>query len=89
MPRGGPPSGEGADLAMFDGAGLGRAIAAHRGNIELALTAYEAAMFSRSGVEVADAHLTLELCLGDRAPFGIIDFFTGVIEGKREATARS
>ena len=89
MPRGGPPSGEGADLAMFDGAGLGRAIAAHRGNIELALTAYEAAMFSRSGVEVADAHLTLELCLGDRAPFGLLEFLASAMAGESEGVAQS
>jgi hypothetical protein len=39
MPRGGPPSGEGADLAMFDGAELGKAIAAHPGEIEAAASA--------------------------------------------------
>ena len=71
-----PPSGEGANLAMFDGAELGRAIAAHPGDVEAALAAYEEAMFPRSEAEAADAHLLLELCLGDRAPFGLIDFFT-------------
>jgi 2-polyprenyl-6-methoxyphenol hydroxylase-like FAD-dependent oxidoreductase len=70
------PSGEGANLAMFDGAELGKAIAAHPGDVEAALTGYEEAMFSRSEAEAADAHLMLELCLGDRAPFGLIDFFT-------------
>ncbi|HEY6787694.1 MAG TPA: NAD(P)/FAD-dependent oxidoreductase [Trebonia sp.] len=75
-----PPSGEGANLAMFDGAELGKAIAAHPGDIEAALTAYEEAMFPRSDSEYADAHLMLELCLGDRAPFGLIDFFTGALE---------
>ena len=42
MPRGGPPSGEGANLTMFDGAELGKAIAAHPGDIEAALPVYEA-----------------------------------------------
>jgi 2-polyprenyl-6-methoxyphenol hydroxylase-like FAD-dependent oxidoreductase len=72
-----PPSGDGANLAMFDGAELGQAIAAHPGDNEAALTAYEAAMFPRSESFAADAHELLELCLGDRAPFGLIDFLTG------------
>ena len=72
-----PPAGEGANLAMFDGAELGKAIAAHPDDIEAALTAYEEAMFPRSESSAADAHVILDLCLGDRAPFGLIDFFTG------------
>ncbi len=75
-----PPSGEGANLAMFDGAELGSAIAAQPDDIEAALNAYEAAMFPRSQSEAADAHVILDLCLGDRAPFGLIDFFTGAPE---------
>jgi 2-polyprenyl-6-methoxyphenol hydroxylase-like FAD-dependent oxidoreductase len=83
-----PPSGEGANLAMFDGAELGKAIAAHPDDIETALAAYEEALFPRSESEAADAYLILELCLGDRAPFGLIDFFTGALEGEHEARAR-
>jgi hypothetical protein len=41
-------------------------------------------MFPRSESEAADAHLLLELCLGDRAPFGLIGFFTGALEGQHE-----
>jgi 2-polyprenyl-6-methoxyphenol hydroxylase-like FAD-dependent oxidoreductase len=79
-----PPAGEGANLAMFDGAQLGEAIAAHPDDIEAALAAYEEGMFPRSGAEYADAQEILDLCLGDRAPFGLIDFFTGALEGTRE-----
>jgi 2-polyprenyl-6-methoxyphenol hydroxylase-like FAD-dependent oxidoreductase len=72
-----PPSGDGANLAMFDGAELGLAIAAHLDDTEAALSAYEKALFPRSESAAADAWETLELCLGDRAPFGLIDFLTG------------
>jgi 2-polyprenyl-6-methoxyphenol hydroxylase-like FAD-dependent oxidoreductase len=74
-----PPAGEGANLAMFDGAELGKAIAAHPGDIEAALAGYEEAMFARSDAEYADAYEVLDLCLGDRAPFGLIDFLTGAL----------
>jgi 2-polyprenyl-6-methoxyphenol hydroxylase-like FAD-dependent oxidoreductase len=73
------PAGEGANLAMLDGAELGLAIAAHPGDTEAALAAYEAALFPRSAAEAADAQLLQELCLGERAPFGLIDFFNGAL----------
>jgi len=84
-----PPSGDGANLAMFDGAELGRAIAAHPDDTEAALTAYEEALFPRSESFAVEAHLILELCLGDRAPFGLIDLITGAPEAEREAAERS
>ncbi|MBV9578734.1 MAG: FAD-dependent monooxygenase, partial [Chloroflexi bacterium] len=77
-----PPSGEGANLAMLDGAELGQALAAHT-DVQAALAAYEAALFPRSEAAAVDAHQILGLCLDDRAPFGLIDFFTGVFQLQR------
>jgi 2-polyprenyl-6-methoxyphenol hydroxylase-like FAD-dependent oxidoreductase len=71
------PNGEGANLAMLDGAELGQAIAAHPGDTETALAAYERKLFPRGLSEAADTHVILDLCLGDGAPFGFIDFLTG------------
>ncbi|QEU89941.1 FAD-dependent oxidoreductase [Streptomyces kanamyceticus] len=47
------PNGEGAGLAMQDGAALGKAIAAHPDDIERALTAYERELFPRAAVAAA------------------------------------
>ncbi|MFC8228253.1 FAD-dependent oxidoreductase [Streptomyces sp. NPDC057287] len=80
-----PPSGDGANLAMFDGAELAKAIASHPGDIEAALAAYEAALFPRTETFYADAHEMQDLCLGDRAPFGLIDLFTGALQGEAGA----
>ncbi|WP_371778347.1 FAD-dependent oxidoreductase [Streptosporangium subroseum] len=79
-----PPSGDGANLAMFDGAELAKAVAAHPDDIEAALTAYEEALFPRSESFYADAHEILELCLGDRAPLGLIDFLNGAPKEEHE-----
>ncbi|MFI2619663.1 FAD-dependent oxidoreductase [Streptomyces sp. NPDC018584] len=49
-----PPNGEGANLAMLDGADLGRALATYPDDIEAALGEYEQAMFARG----ADAALS-------------------------------
>ena len=49
-------------------------------------------MFPRSESEAADAYLILDLCLGDRAPFGLIEFFAGAGAGQdhsREPSLRA
>lgn len=69
-----PPNGEGANLAMFDGAELGKAIAANPGDVEAALVAYEKDLFPRSASEAAGGGF--ELLFGDGAPHSLVDFFT-------------
>jgi 2-polyprenyl-6-methoxyphenol hydroxylase-like FAD-dependent oxidoreductase len=72
-----PPSGEGANLAMYDAAELGNALAAHPDDPESALTAYEEDLFPRSATEAAVSTRIHDLLLGDDAPHSLIDFFTG------------
>ncbi|MFC8567842.1 FAD-dependent oxidoreductase [Streptomyces sp. NPDC057245] len=48
------PNGEGANLAMLDGADLGTALAAHPDDAEAALGRYEEAMFPRSAETATD-----------------------------------
>jgi 2-polyprenyl-6-methoxyphenol hydroxylase-like FAD-dependent oxidoreductase len=71
------PSGEGANLAMYDGAELGNALAAHPDDTEAALTTYEEALFPRSAVAAAESSRIHEMCLDDNAPHSLVGFFTG------------
>lgn len=80
-----PPSGDGANLAMLDGAELGQAIAAHPEDAEAAVLGYEEALFLRGEQAYADAHEIIELCLGAQAPYGLISFFTGTPVGQRDS----
>ncbi|WP_307796931.1 FAD-dependent oxidoreductase [Actinomadura barringtoniae] len=71
------PSGEGANLAMYDGAELGKAIAAHPDDIEAALAEYEQALFPRSAEAADDAAVIFGLCCRDEnAPQGMLDMFS-------------
>ncbi len=62
------PSGEGANLAMYDGAELAKAIAANAGNVEAALLAYETDLFPRSASEAAEADRRQKVLFGDNSP---------------------
>lgn len=70
------PSGDGANLAMYDGAELGKVIAANPGDVEAALLAYEKDLFSRSAAAAAEATRIFNLCFGESAPQSLVDLFT-------------
>jgi 2-polyprenyl-6-methoxyphenol hydroxylase-like FAD-dependent oxidoreductase len=70
------PSGEGANLAMFDGAELGKSIAADPDDVEAALFAYEKDLFPRSASAAAEADEFLKLRLSPNASQSLVDFFT-------------
>ncbi|MGA4837693.1 FAD-dependent oxidoreductase [Streptomyces sp. G45] len=71
-----PPSGEGANLALYDAAELGSALAAHPDDTEAALAAYEQALFPRSAAAAALSLRAHTMCLDDDAPYSLVDFFT-------------
>ncbi|WP_225810675.1 FAD-dependent oxidoreductase [Streptomyces spinosus] len=70
------PNGEGANLAMYDGARLGEALAAHRDDTEAALAEYERAMFPRGAEAAAEGARLHELLFGDDTPHGLFAVFT-------------
>ncbi|WP_045821211.1 FAD-dependent oxidoreductase [Williamsia herbipolensis] len=72
-----PPAGDGANLAMIDGAELGLAIAAHPDDLDAAIGSYEQTMFPRSRAAAHDSAAMQELLYGDRAPQSLVEFFTG------------
>ena len=72
-----PPAGEGANLAMVDGADLGRALVAHPGDVEAALADYERVMFARGAAAAAEGTRMYELMFGDDAPASLVGFLTG------------
>ena len=72
-----PPAGDGANLAMYDGAELGKAIAANPGDVEAALLAYEKDLFPRSASTAAESERISNLLFDDNAPQSLLDFFAG------------
>jgi 2-polyprenyl-6-methoxyphenol hydroxylase-like FAD-dependent oxidoreductase len=79
-----PPSGEGANLAMLDGAELGLALAAHSRDPEAALHEYEQAMFPRSETEALQAHELQGVLYGESTPSGLIGMFMGARDTAHE-----
>jgi 2-polyprenyl-6-methoxyphenol hydroxylase-like FAD-dependent oxidoreductase len=68
-----PFAGEGANLAMLDGAELAEALLAHPNDVETALASYENAAFPRSEAAAAEANHNLSISFRPDAPQGMLD----------------
>jgi 2-polyprenyl-6-methoxyphenol hydroxylase-like FAD-dependent oxidoreductase len=71
-----PPNGEGANLAMLDGADLGRSLAAHPDDVETALAEYEKTMFERAAAESGEEDI-YAVMFGDDSPHRMAALLTG------------
>jgi 2-polyprenyl-6-methoxyphenol hydroxylase-like FAD-dependent oxidoreductase len=78
-----PFAGEGANLAMLDGAELGLALAAHPGDTEAALAAYEQTLFPRSQASAAESAANMAILFADDAPQSLLDQFASYQEQAR------
>ena len=72
-----PFAGEGANLAMFDGSELGKALVRHGADLNAAVREYEQAMFPRSAISARESHDNMQLMFGPRTPHALVAMFTG------------
>lgn len=71
-----PFAGEGANLAMYDGARLATAIADHPGDVEAALGVYESELFPRSADSAGESAQSLDIIYREDSPQGLVEMFS-------------
>jgi 2-polyprenyl-6-methoxyphenol hydroxylase-like FAD-dependent oxidoreductase len=70
-----PFAGEGANMALQDGAELAAAIVAHPDDLEAGLAAYETAMFARAAEKARESQEGQQILFQPGGPKPLVDFF--------------
>ncbi|RJT43356.1 FAD-dependent oxidoreductase [Rahnella woolbedingensis] len=70
------PNGEGANLALFDGAELGKAIAANPDDLSAAILEYEKQLFLRTAAVAVETQELLVTLFGADSPQSLVEMFT-------------
>jgi 2-polyprenyl-6-methoxyphenol hydroxylase-like FAD-dependent oxidoreductase len=83
-----PFAGEGANLALYDGALLALSIAKNPTQIDTALAEYEADLFPRSADAAKDSADSLEMLFAPGSPQGLLDMFSAFDEQAAPAPVR-
>ena len=73
-----PFAGEGANLALYDGAQFAKALLVHPQDVDAALAAHEAGLFPRSTAVAKASAENLSRFFGPAAPGSVVDLFRGV-----------